>query len=49
MAKRLGKANNGTDGSIQELGQLTKGQAANIITRLKHGAKVRRAETCSSS
>jgi hypothetical protein len=33
--------NEGVDGSEQGLGKLTKGEAANIITRLKHGAKVR--------
>lgn len=39
VAKRHGKMSAGPDGS-QNLEQLTKGQAANIITRLKHGAKV---------
>lgn len=39
VAKRYGKMSEGPDGS-QNLVQLTKGQAGNIITRLKHGAKV---------
>ncbi|KZP10559.1 P-loop containing nucleoside triphosphate hydrolase protein [Athelia psychrophila] len=40
VAKRYGKMSEGPDGS-QNLVQLTKGQAGNIITRLKHGAKKR--------
>lgn len=39
VVKRHGKL--GPDpGAFQSLRQLTKGEAANIITRLKHGAKV---------
>lgn len=39
VAKSRSNSIGGRD-SIQDLTQLTKGQAANIITRLKHGAKV---------
>lgn len=41
VAKRRGKISDPEDDSLEALGHLTKGQAANIITRLKHGAKVR--------
>lgn len=39
VAKRHGKLGPDPD-AIQSLRSLTKGEAANIITRLKHGAKV---------
>jgi hypothetical protein len=41
VAKRWGVSNFEGDEPEQGLGALTKGEAANIITRLKHGAKVR--------
>jgi hypothetical protein len=39
VAKRRGLVNG--DQSGQSLSNITKGEAANIIARLKHGAKVR--------
>jgi ATP-dependent helicase IRC3 len=41
LAKRRGIINHDGDELEQGLSKLTKGEAANIITRLKHGAKVR--------
>jgi ATP-dependent helicase IRC3 len=40
VAKRWGKVADEA-GNLRGLEKLTKGEAANIITRLKHGAKVR--------
>lgn len=42
LAKRRGVSSFDGNESEQGLESLTKGEAANIITRLKHGAKVRK-------